>query len=295
MSESYNSAGSPYWCMKAFAMLAAPDDHPFWTVAEAAPPPPATVTLPTPGMVIGRDDGQVVALLAQPPGWSFVEQSRRRSTGSSRTPAGSVSVATSTLYGIGRHRLDARGDRPRHRHPPRPRRRAAQRGPPTASRSHGGRPCLACASTPRSRAAHPGTCASTASPPTASSCCRETGFALAVGARRVRVPAPDDPDAGRATRRRRGGRRRSSTFARDGRQHGTPRSARAEPERQHDPPEQPRARTRRSTVPPGTCRLACAVGASHDADRGRARSAHPTIATGTVRAARRVRRTTRGG
>ena len=31
MSESYNSAGSPYWCMKAFAMLAAPDDHPFWT------------------------------------------------------------------------------------------------------------------------------------------------------------------------------------------------------------------------------------------------------------------------
>ena len=30
--------GSPYWCMKAFTMLAAPDDHPFWTVAEAAPP-----------------------------------------------------------------------------------------------------------------------------------------------------------------------------------------------------------------------------------------------------------------
>ena len=37
MGESYNSAGSPYWCMKAFTMLAAPDDHPFWTVAEAAP------------------------------------------------------------------------------------------------------------------------------------------------------------------------------------------------------------------------------------------------------------------
>ena len=75
MSESYNSAGSPYWCMKAFTMLAAPDDHPFWTTQEAAPPPPATVTLPTPGMVIGRDAGQVVALIAQPPGWSFVEQS----------------------------------------------------------------------------------------------------------------------------------------------------------------------------------------------------------------------------
>ena len=40
MAESYNSAGSPYWCMKAFAMLAAPDDHPFWTVEEAAPLPP---------------------------------------------------------------------------------------------------------------------------------------------------------------------------------------------------------------------------------------------------------------
>ena len=74
MGESYNSAGSPYWCMKAFTMLAAPDDHPFWTVAEAPPPAPATITLRTPGMVLGRDDGQVVALMAQPPGWSFVEQ-----------------------------------------------------------------------------------------------------------------------------------------------------------------------------------------------------------------------------
>ncbi len=78
MAESYNSAGSPYWCMKAFAMLAAPDDHPFWTVAEASPPPAATVTLRTPGMVLGRDDGQVVALMAQPPGWSFVEQAEAK-------------------------------------------------------------------------------------------------------------------------------------------------------------------------------------------------------------------------
>lgn len=74
MAESYNSAGSPYWCMKAFTMLAAPDDHPFWTVEEAVPNPPATVSLSTPGMVLGHDDGQVVGLLAQPPGWSFVEQ-----------------------------------------------------------------------------------------------------------------------------------------------------------------------------------------------------------------------------
>ncbi len=74
MAESYNSPGSPYWCMKAFAMLAAPDDHSFWTVEEAAPSPPSTVSLSTPGMVLGHDDGQVVALFAQPPGWSFVEQ-----------------------------------------------------------------------------------------------------------------------------------------------------------------------------------------------------------------------------
>jgi hypothetical protein len=78
MSESYNSAGSPYWCMKAFAMLAAPDDHPFWTVAEADPRPPSTVTLETAGMVIGRDPCQTVALFAPAGGWSFVEQSRAK-------------------------------------------------------------------------------------------------------------------------------------------------------------------------------------------------------------------------
>jgi hypothetical protein len=75
MAESYNSAGSPSWCMKAFTMLAAPDDHPFWTVVEAPPSAPTTVTLRAPGMVVGHDGGQVVALMAQPPGWSFVEQS----------------------------------------------------------------------------------------------------------------------------------------------------------------------------------------------------------------------------
>src|SRR5439155_16984999 len=41
---------------------------------EAPPPPPATVTLRPPGMVVAREAGQVVALMAQPPGWSFAEQ-----------------------------------------------------------------------------------------------------------------------------------------------------------------------------------------------------------------------------
>ena len=36
MSESYNAPGSPYWALKAFAFLALPDDHPFWS-AECAP------------------------------------------------------------------------------------------------------------------------------------------------------------------------------------------------------------------------------------------------------------------
>ncbi len=38
MSESYNSPGSPYWCLKAFLVLAATDDHPFWS-AEVEPLP----------------------------------------------------------------------------------------------------------------------------------------------------------------------------------------------------------------------------------------------------------------
>jgi len=76
MSETYNSAGSPYWCMKAFLMLAAQDDHPFWAGSEAEPDPPATVSLARAGMVVGRDEGQVIALMAPAPGgWSFVEQS----------------------------------------------------------------------------------------------------------------------------------------------------------------------------------------------------------------------------
>jgi hypothetical protein len=76
MSETYNSAGSPYWCMKAFAMLAAPDDHPFWSGPEAEADQHTTITLPRAGMVVGADDGQAVALMAPAPGgWSFVEES----------------------------------------------------------------------------------------------------------------------------------------------------------------------------------------------------------------------------
>lgn len=76
MAETYNSAGSPYWCMKTFAMLGAPDGHPFWAGHEDPPAPPDTITLASAGMVVGRTSGHAVALMApRPGGWSFVEES----------------------------------------------------------------------------------------------------------------------------------------------------------------------------------------------------------------------------
>lgn len=39
MSENYNAPGSPYWSMKAFAFMALPDDHEFWSVKPLAMTP----------------------------------------------------------------------------------------------------------------------------------------------------------------------------------------------------------------------------------------------------------------
>ncbi|KAK5132111.1 hypothetical protein LTR08_000362 [Meristemomyces frigidus] len=38
LAENYNSPGSPYWCMLAFAALAQPASHPFWSSTEEAHP-----------------------------------------------------------------------------------------------------------------------------------------------------------------------------------------------------------------------------------------------------------------
>ena len=38
MSESYNSAGSPYWCNKTLVVLALDDEHPFWKAEREAYP-----------------------------------------------------------------------------------------------------------------------------------------------------------------------------------------------------------------------------------------------------------------
>lgn len=63
MSESYNSAGSPYWAFKAFLPLALPATHPFWTAEELpAQTTPEPVPLRHPGMVMQHTPGNVIAL-----------------------------------------------------------------------------------------------------------------------------------------------------------------------------------------------------------------------------------------
>ena len=63
VSEGYNSAGSPYWAMKAFLPLALPETHPFWAADETAPDPVAApVPLPEPGMVAQHLPGHISML-----------------------------------------------------------------------------------------------------------------------------------------------------------------------------------------------------------------------------------------
>jgi hypothetical protein len=63
MSESYNSAGSPYWAFKFFLALALPEDHPFWQAEETEQPTFADpVPLEKPGMVAMHTPGNVVVL-----------------------------------------------------------------------------------------------------------------------------------------------------------------------------------------------------------------------------------------
>jgi hypothetical protein len=72
MSESYNSAGSPYWALKAFLPLALPADHPFWTAGEV-PVEPSKKPLPLkhPGMVMMHTPGNAVALSSGQQNWQM--------------------------------------------------------------------------------------------------------------------------------------------------------------------------------------------------------------------------------
>lgn len=65
MTENYNAPGSPYWCMKAFACLAAPQAHPFWTSDELPWPSdsyPSIKAIPDPSHIMTRLGGHVFLL-----------------------------------------------------------------------------------------------------------------------------------------------------------------------------------------------------------------------------------------
>jgi hypothetical protein len=63
MSENYNSAGSPYWALKAFVPLALPPEHPFWQAEEKlAPKHVAPAVQPQPGMVLINPPQDAIAL-----------------------------------------------------------------------------------------------------------------------------------------------------------------------------------------------------------------------------------------
>jgi hypothetical protein len=66
LCETYNSAGSPYWAMKAFSALAAPAAHPFWRSDELPlRRHDAPVPIPDAGQVACRDDDQTVLLMSR--------------------------------------------------------------------------------------------------------------------------------------------------------------------------------------------------------------------------------------
>lgn len=63
MSEEYNSAGSPYWALKAFLPLALPDSHPFWQAEAVAPTRRPDISAQRqPGFVLFDTVNDVVAL-----------------------------------------------------------------------------------------------------------------------------------------------------------------------------------------------------------------------------------------
>ena len=58
MAEGYNAFGSPYWALKAFIMLAVPENHPFWTDGEQSPHIKSHIALPQARGIIQRDAAQ---------------------------------------------------------------------------------------------------------------------------------------------------------------------------------------------------------------------------------------------
>ena len=63
-AEGYNAPGSPYWAMKVFAVLALPEDHPFWQAEEAPCASPAALLDEQARQLITRADGMVISYTA---------------------------------------------------------------------------------------------------------------------------------------------------------------------------------------------------------------------------------------
>lgn len=67
MAERYNSSGSPWWAMKAFAPLSLPATHPFWSAEELPlPTREPTAAFSIPGMVFSHQPGHTVMFTAGP-------------------------------------------------------------------------------------------------------------------------------------------------------------------------------------------------------------------------------------
>ena len=66
ISEGYNAPGSPYWAMKVFAVLALPEEHPFWQADEKPYLPPSVFCDEQVRLLLTRDtdNRQVVAYTA---------------------------------------------------------------------------------------------------------------------------------------------------------------------------------------------------------------------------------------
>lgn len=65
LAENYNSPGSPYWCMLAFAPPVMPENHPFWSAKEEPHPfaeQRVAKPLPHPRHIVVRNSGHTFLL-----------------------------------------------------------------------------------------------------------------------------------------------------------------------------------------------------------------------------------------
>ena len=78
-AEGYNAPGSPYWGMKAFFVLALPEDHPFWQAEEAPYTPPERFLDDQVRLLITRDaqNRQAVAYTAGNHAWEHMHEDEK--------------------------------------------------------------------------------------------------------------------------------------------------------------------------------------------------------------------------